>query len=107
MEDKTPDIIDVTLIAKDIKVTLEMDSNMHTRLQQLLISGLSCKDSEHFRKCLKEIGENKIEDPLAYHMQTVIALLEGFELAASKQNHVITKKFSFTDNKFLEDNPSK
>jgi len=106
MEDKTPEVIDVELIPKDFEVSFKVNSNLHTRLQQLLLNGIGYKDPEHFNACLKQIAENKIEDPIAYHMQTVLYLIEQYENLAREQKVMVTKKFSFSDNKFLEDDDS-
>ena len=107
MEENKPEIIDVELIPKDFQVSFKVDSNMHTRLQQLLLNGIGYKDPEHFNSCLKQIAENKIEDPIAYHMQTVLYLIEQYEMLAREQKVIVTKKFSFTENKFLDDEPAK
>jgi hypothetical protein len=103
MEENKPEIIDVTLIPKDFEVSFKVDSNMHTRLQQLLLNGIGYKDPEHFNKCLKQIADNNIDDPIAYHMQTVLYLIEQYEFYAREQKVMVTKKFSFAENKFLDD----
>jgi len=107
MEKQQPEIIDVELIPKGTEVTFSVDTNLHTRLQQLLLVALPYKDQEHFQKCLKEVSEGKVEDPLAYHMQTILYLIEKFEYTVKEQNKMVTKKFSFKENKFLDDESDK
>lgn len=108
MENKKPDIVDVELIPPDVEITFKMNSDLHTRLQQLMVAGLPFKNQEHFQKCIEEVGKNQVTDPLAYHMQTLLYIMEKFEISAREQNLLVKKKFSFPDNKFLEeDNPTK
>lgn len=107
MEENKPDIIDVELVPQNAEITFKVNSDFYVRFQQLLLTGLAYQNQEHFQKCLDEIKNNNIEDPIAYHMQTVLHIIARFEEAARKENLLIKRKFSFTDNKYLDDEPSK
>lgn len=107
MEENKPEIVDVDFIPRDITVNVELNSNIHVRLQQLLLEGLPIKDKEHLDKCLKQIADEKVEDPVAYHMQTILHIIEKFEYSVYKEKMMMTKKFSFAENKFLDDEPAK
>jgi len=102
MAEEKQEIIDVELIPQNQDFSITINTDLYARLQQLVLTGLAYKDKEHFDKCLEELRNNKIEDPIAYHMQTLIHLIAKFEEAARKENVLQKKKFSFTDNKFID-----
>ena len=107
MENNQPQTIDIELVPENVEVSFKVNTIIHGRLQAMLFEGLAYKDRQHFESCLEEIKTGNIKDPIAIHMETLLFLIETFEDCARKENLLIKKKFSFPDNKFLDDEPSK
>lgn len=71
---------------EDISINVEIPVAYVMRFNQLLLEFVPFKDHEHFTQVMKNIGEGKIEEPFAYHCQTILAFLTLIETAARSQD---------------------
>jgi len=55
---------------------------------------------DHFKNCLVEVKSGQPEDPLAYHLQTVMHLIMLAE--SSSKEKILDKKFSLKDSKVID-----
>jgi hypothetical protein len=91
-----------TSIMVDIPVAYVM------RFNQLLLEFVPFKDQEHFTEVMKNIGEGKIEEPFAYHCQTILAFLTLIETAARSQDKLQWVEYDpATQTKTVVDGPAK
>ena len=96
MEDNKQTLFPLERIPPGSRMPIEITTNLFTRIQQLLFSGLPFLDKDHFERCIKEAKEldpEKILDPMSYHAQTIIFLIGLIEDAAKKQG--ITQMVNF------------
>ncbi len=91
-----------TSISVDIPVAYVM------RFNQLLLEFVPFKDQEHFTEVMKNIGEGKVEEPFAYHCQTILAFLTLIEAAARSQDKLQWVEYDpATQTKTVVDGPAK
>lgn len=105
MEESPKDIIELEVIPPDSKIHISLDTEIYVRIQKCLMEGLSFKDFEHFRKCVKEVIDGKLEDPLSEHAYTLLLLCNIIEEAAKKDNLVVKKKFDLKSSKIVDEAP--
>lgn len=78
------------------------------RFNQLLLEFVPFKDQEHFNEVMRNIGEGKIEEPFAYHCQTILAFLTLIETAARSQDKLQWVEYDpATQSKTVVDGPAK
>ena len=83
-------------------MNIEIDTDLYVRLQQCLLEGLPYKDLKHFQDCLAEVKTGETKDPLAYHVHTLLYLLEKIEASAKKAGHVSIKKFDLEKGELVD-----
>jgi hypothetical protein len=88
-----PNLIPIETIPPDKSITITVNTDTYIRLQRCLFDGLGVKDYEHFQQCVKEVASGKLEDPMSYHVYTLISLCASIEEAAKKQNITVMSKF--------------
>lgn len=101
--DKTPEIIDLETLPPDSDITITINTDIYIRLQQLLLEALPYKDIADFQANLKKVHDGDSKEGLAYHMHTILYILNLVEDAAKKGDKIVKKKFDLTAGKLVED----
>ncbi len=95
--------IQLNVIPPGSVMTIEIDTDLYIRLQQLLIDGLPYKDLSHFQEILKKVHDNKADDdPLAYSAHTILWLIHLVEESARSSGIIQQKDFDPDSQKIVE-----
>lgn len=101
MEEKPKKII-VEVYKEETTINVDIPVGYIYRFNELLTTFIPFKDEEHMLKVLDDIAKDQINDPFAYHVQTILAFLTLTEEAARKQN--LLKKVEYdTETKTRKD----
>ena len=69
----------------DSIINVEISGGYYARLHQLLQSMMASVTPEQFSKALESIKAGSPTDPFAYHLETILTLINGVEAAAKEQ----------------------
>lgn len=97
-------IVPLEVIIPGTKIPVVITTELHVRLQQLLLEGLQYKDWAHFITCLNEAKTNQCKDPLSYHLQTLLHLCSLIEDSAKTNGLIQKKDFSLEEKKIVSEN---
>ena len=86
--------IELEIIDQGTEVLLKFTGVHYKRLQELLFHGLPFRDLEHLGDVVKQIQANDYtKDSLAYHVHTILSIINDFEAEAKKLGKVNKKKY--------------
>ncbi len=95
-------LVPLEVIPPGSVMSIEINTDLYIRLQQLLLEGLPHKDLEDFRSTLRLVKEDKAAEGIPYHAHTLLFLLNLVELAAKKQGVIQKKEFDLQEKKVVD-----
>jgi len=84
--------IPIDIIEDGTEIQITVDNNLYQRLQAMIFHFFPIKDMDQFAEIIQKIKADKShEDPLAYHLHTILWLCGEFEEKAKAQGKVVKK----------------
>jgi hypothetical protein len=81
----TKKIFELEVYQDNSTVTVDLPVELVMRFNQLLMEFIPFKDEDHFLEVMKNITDKKFDDPFAYHVSTILFLLNKVEESARSQ----------------------
>ena len=81
----TKKIFELEVYQDNSTINVELPVEFVMRFNQLLMEFIPFKDQDHFLEVMKNISDKKFDEPFAYHVSTIIFLLNKIEDAARQQ----------------------
>lgn len=95
-------LINLEILPKDSKVTIQISTDLYVRLQQLLLEGLPHKDLADLQNTLKLVKDNKAESGIPYHTHSLLHLLSLIETSARDAKLTQQKQFNLAEKKLVD-----
>jgi len=81
----TKKIFELEVYQDNSTVTVDLPVELVMRFNQLLMEFIPFKDQDHFLEVMKNVTDKKFDDPFAYHVSTILFLLNKVEESARSQ----------------------
>jgi hypothetical protein len=78
----------IPTIKEDSIITIQVNGSFYARVQHLIMYMLESLEPQRIQEIFDKINSDKIDEPLAAHIQTLVVLMNEIEREATEQGKV-------------------